>query len=317
MQDIANAALWYRRFGNPADVLALEREDARLRPPSAIRVRMLAAPVNPSDLIPITGAYRHRVLPPRVAGYEGVGVVTGAADGWRALVGRRVLPLRGPGTWQRQLDCDPALAVPVPDDIADAVAARGYINPLAAMRMLDCWPARGKRVLVTAGGSACAGHLAEWALDAGALEVVAVHRSPGHAAALSAIGARSIAMEHAEEIRSAAARADLVFDAVGGPLGSHILAAMRPDADFISYGLLSGRPIDIPERGVRPQRFHLRDQLAAVEPGEWQAWFGQLWPMLKRAPLPDIATFPLSEWREALAFFDVPGRREKPVLIFQ
>ncbi|MCM2294253.1 hypothetical protein NAC44_18150 [Allorhizobium sp. BGMRC 0089] len=37
-----------------------------------MRVRMLASGINPSDLIPITGAYGHRITPPMMAGYEGV-----------------------------------------------------------------------------------------------------------------------------------------------------------------------------------------------------------------------------------------------------
>jgi NADPH:quinone reductase-like Zn-dependent oxidoreductase len=40
--------------------------------PGELRVRMHYSPVNASDLIPITGAYRHRTPLPAVAGYEGL-----------------------------------------------------------------------------------------------------------------------------------------------------------------------------------------------------------------------------------------------------
>lgn len=151
-----NRALWFRSFGRPADVLSLETARLPTRPAGSLRVRLSAAPINPSDLIPITGAYRHRVFPPLVAGYEGLGTVMDADDAHRALIGRRVLPLRGPGTWQRYVDGDPRWAVAVPDDVDDALAARGYINPLAAHLMLKRWPASGRRVLLTAAGSSCA-----------------------------------------------------------------------------------------------------------------------------------------------------------------
>uniref|UniRef100_UPI00406C4F2C alcohol dehydrogenase catalytic domain-containing protein n=1 Tax=Brevibacillus sp. FSL K6-2834 TaxID=2954680 RepID=UPI00406C4F2C len=36
---------------------------------------MDARPINPSDLISIRGAYRHRICLPAVPGYEGVGTV--------------------------------------------------------------------------------------------------------------------------------------------------------------------------------------------------------------------------------------------------
>ncbi|MGJ0223596.1 alcohol dehydrogenase catalytic domain-containing protein, partial [Streptococcus pyogenes] len=69
-----NQAVFYRSFGCPSQVLRLEQEEL---PPLErdYRVEMLIAPVNPSDLIPVRGAYAHRVRPPRVAGYEGVGRV--------------------------------------------------------------------------------------------------------------------------------------------------------------------------------------------------------------------------------------------------
>jgi D-arabinose 1-dehydrogenase-like Zn-dependent alcohol dehydrogenase len=79
------------------------------------------------------------------------------------LVGKRVLPLRGQGTWQRYVDCPAEYAIPVPDNIDSRLAARAYINPLAAQMMLAHYPPQGKRVLLTAAGSDCAILLAQWA----------------------------------------------------------------------------------------------------------------------------------------------------------
>jgi NADPH:quinone reductase-like Zn-dependent oxidoreductase len=147
-----NLTLWYRRFGEPDSVL--QPENAPLGALAGqLRVRMLFSPVNASDLIPITGAYRHRTPLPAVAGYEGVGVVTGAPASFKHLVGKRVLPLRGQGTWQRYVDCPAEYAIPVPDAVDSRLAARAYINPLAAQMMLTRYPPRGKRVLLTAAGS--------------------------------------------------------------------------------------------------------------------------------------------------------------------
>lgn len=57
------------RFGRPTEVLALESTELAAPEPGALRVRMTAAPINPSDLTPICGAYRQRVNPPEVAGF--------------------------------------------------------------------------------------------------------------------------------------------------------------------------------------------------------------------------------------------------------
>ena len=306
-------ALWFRRFGPPAQVLELEAGELGPRPPGAVRVRMRLAPINPSDLVPITGAYGHRVRPPLVAGYEGLGVVTGADDA--SLIGRRVLPLRGPGTWRSELDADPAWLVPVPDAVEDAVACRAYINPLAALLMLRKWPVAGRRVLLTAGGSTCAGLLAQWALAEGAAEVVAIHRAKAHAERLQGLGAVPILAEAHQAVAATAAGADLIFEAVGGFLAEQILAAAPKTVDFVSYGLLSGASFRIPDSGPRPQRFHLRDQMAGVTPQAWQGWFADLWPRLCAAALPPLDLIPLADWREGLERFGRSGRATKPALL--
>lgn len=122
-----NLALWYRRFGEPESVLQPETAPPGALAPGYLRVQMLYAPVNASDLIPITGAYRHRTPLPAVAGYEGVGVVIQAPASFAHLPGKRVLPLRGQGTWQRYADCPAEYAIPVPDDV-DSRLPRGPIS---------------------------------------------------------------------------------------------------------------------------------------------------------------------------------------------
>ncbi|APW63403.1 hypothetical protein BSF38_04970 [Paludisphaera borealis] len=311
---MTDEALWYRRFGPPIDALTLEAAELGARPPGTVRVRMITAPINPSDLIPITGAYGHRVRPPQVAGYEGVGQVVEADHVSAHLVGRRALPLRGPGTWRRYVDCDPSWLVEVPDDLETSVAARAYINPLAALRMLETWPVEGRRVVLTAGGSSCARLLGRWALEAGAREVVVVCRSVSHAASLAELGLIPLSMAEPHAIAAAASRADVAFDAVGGPLAEALLAVMPRTSDFVSYGLLSGESFQPIPTGPKLQRFHLRDRLGTVKPLEWQGWFRKLWPMLRRASLPEARSYPLSDWRQAITAFDEPGRRFKPML---
>ncbi|WP_334193211.1 alcohol dehydrogenase [Pararhodobacter sp.] len=292
-------ALIYRRFGPPLDALALE--PLALPPGGGFRVAMVLSPVNPSDLIPVTGAYAHRITLPCVAGYEGVGRVL---DG----TGRRVLPLRAGGTWQKVVAADPDWAVPVPEDIPDTLAARAYINPMAARGMLARWPVAGRRVLLSGAGSHCAALLGRWALAGGATEVAGIYRAPARRAALEAAGIRPIPMADHRQIAEAAARADVAFDSLGGPVGTLVLERMRAGADFVGYGLLSGQTIR-PERlpGAGFHRFHLREAQAALTPAEWQAAFAALWPLLREAPEPPAREYPLTDWRAAIAASSQPG----------
>ncbi|MFC0268129.1 alcohol dehydrogenase catalytic domain-containing protein [Kushneria aurantia] len=269
MTTISNMALRYHRFGSPPQVLQLESQPIRELPADGIRVTMLRAPLNPSDLIPISGAYRHRVALPQTAGHEGVGMVSEAPQRWRHLLGRRVLPLRGAGTWCCELVCDPALAVPVPNDINDDLAARAFINPMAVLTMLDRWPVTGKRLLLTAAGSNGARLLAQWALHRGARSVTGIVRSEVHREPLTALGLTVLNATEHDDIRRAAAHAELIFDAVGGPLAEQLLMRMPADALMISWGLLSGVAPRRELLNAQVCRFHLRDVLIGLTADDW------------------------------------------------
>ncbi|PCL73722.1 alcohol dehydrogenase, partial [Klebsiella pneumoniae] len=65
-----NDAIVYDRYGPPAAVLTLKRLPLAPLAGGRVRVRMRFAPVNPSDLIPVTGAIATAPDCPAVAGYE-------------------------------------------------------------------------------------------------------------------------------------------------------------------------------------------------------------------------------------------------------
>ena len=311
-----NTALCYRQFGEPESVL--QRETAVKAPlqPDMLRVQMLLSPVNASDLIPITGAYRHRITLPAIAGYEGVGRVIAAPVGFTHLLGQRVLPLRGEGTWQHYVDCPAALAIPVPDTIDTLLAARAFINPLAAWLMLNLWPVQGKRVLLTAAGSDCAILLGQWALRRGATDVYGIHRSAIHADRLRGMGIVPIAQQESDSVRAIAAASDIVYDATGGELAQIILSAMRKSAAFICYGLLSGQPFTLQRHFPPMHWFHIRNHFDALSPQAWQAAFIEIWSLLTSSHYSGARLLPFSAWQTTLADYRQAGRDHKPLLDF-
>src|SRR5699024_12244556 len=65
--------------------------------------------------------------------YEGVGIITDVGCSVsKQLIGQRVLPLRGEGTWQEYVKTSVDFVVPIPDSIDDCTAAQMYINPITA-----------------------------------------------------------------------------------------------------------------------------------------------------------------------------------------
>ncbi|WP_342320607.1 zinc-dependent alcohol dehydrogenase family protein [Kosakonia sp. BYX6] len=309
-----NTAVVFRSFGEPQETLQLETRELTALAPGNIRVKMRLAPMNASDVIPVSGAYSHRITLPAVAGYEGMGIVSETTPDAAHLLGQRVLPLRGQGTWQQYVDCPAELAIRVPDDIDDALAARAYINPLAAHLMLQLYPARGKHVLVTAAGSDCAGYLAQWARLNGAKSVTGIYRSGIHAQRLAEMGVIPLAQTDTAAIEKATAKADIVYDATGGALAQLLLQTLPRSGLFISYGLLSGQPFDIQQRLPRVHWFHIRNYLDAMPAAAWQQAFLDIWEQLRRSRCSEVALFGLAHWAEALALYHTPGRIVKPVL---
>lgn len=311
-----NLALIYRAFGLPRDRLALETEELPPLPSGKLRVAMLQAPINPSDLIPIRGAYAHRTVLPGVAGYEGVGRVVAAPREYSRWIGQRVLPLRGPGTWQCYVDCDPSQVVQAPEGTSGDVAARAYINPLAAWQMLARWPVAGRRVLLCGAGSSCADLLGHWARQRGASEVVGIYRSESRVRRMRALGITPVSGADEGEFLRQARAADIVFDSLGGPLASLVLDAMRTGSRFVGYGLLTGQPVR--PRGTpraRLERFHLREALGGMSTKAWQHSFTEIWPMLAGFAFPKARFSAVQDWRHAVDHATRPGG-SKPILMF-
>ena len=64
-------------FGQPKDSLTIEHVSLSSLEEDKIRVKIEATNINPSDLLSIhgVGQYRHSHQPPRVPGFEAVGLV--------------------------------------------------------------------------------------------------------------------------------------------------------------------------------------------------------------------------------------------------
>src|SRR3954451_4452622 len=92
-------AVVFERFGEPAEVLRVVELPDPEPGPGEVRVRMIASPINPSDLLVVRG--RYGVLPtlPATPGFEGVGVVDKAGPGLlgRWVLGKRVAAINSRG----------------------------------------------------------------------------------------------------------------------------------------------------------------------------------------------------------------------------
>lgn len=325
--------LLYRRFGEPRDVLELERRTLPAPQAGELLVRLAARPINPSDLIPIRGAYAHRIPLPGVPGYEGVGRVEAVGPGVPASwLGKRVLPLRGEGTWQQFAVAPAEWAVEVPDSLDDDTAAQLYINPVTAFLLCtEIAPSHpGDWWVVNAGGSAIGRVLAQLSSVFG-YRLIAVTRSGVHTASLLALGAEHVldasdaAMgplpERVQDLTGGRGAA-VAIDSVGGPAGLELLACTRPGGTMLGIGLLSGSPLNLSaaaaQADVRFGLFHLRHWLQDVTPARWHAAFERIVGLLNAGQLrlsPISGRYPLEVYREAIEAAERSGGAGKILLV--
>ncbi|MEQ1517335.1 MAG: zinc-dependent alcohol dehydrogenase family protein, partial [Usitatibacteraceae bacterium] len=102
-----------------------------------VLIKVLAAPINPSDVLTLTGGYG--ILPPlpAIGGNEGVGVVAELGPGVSApAVGQTVLLPAGSGTWTTHLVADAKKLMPLPNGVDPLQLAMMTVNPPTAYLML-------------------------------------------------------------------------------------------------------------------------------------------------------------------------------------
>lgn len=223
-------------------MIRLEEAERSAPGPGEVEIRIRRAAINPSDLIPVTGAYRSRTTLPFVPGFEGVGNIVAIGDGVTGFsIGQRVLPIGASGLWQPCLVRPADWCFAVPDDLSDDAAAMAYVNPLTAFRLIDAisthfGTAGGQRIGVTAAASAIGRMLLVLLAEAG-FEPVALVRSEATAARLAETFSGEISAQACPPLNA-------VIDAVGGEAGNALFRHVRRGGAFIQYGALSGAQLD-------------------------------------------------------------------------
>ena len=278
----------FHEFGSPKSVLKVEEKSIEPPKNKEVLVRMLARPINPSDLIPIRGAYAHRISLPNIPGYEGVGIVEDVGSFVsKDLIGKRVLPLRGEGTWQEFVKTSADFAIPIPDSIHDFTASQMYINPVTAWvtctEILKLKP--NDVLLVNACGSSI-GHLFAQLSQILGFRLIAVTRNNKYTEELLHLGASYVIDTSTDSLYESVMEltngmgADAAIDSIGGSDGNELAFCLHPNGNFLTIGLLSGIQVNwadiVNKAKVNANMFHLRNWNKNVSVDKWQETFHHL-----------------------------------------
>lgn len=247
----------YEEFGNPVDVLKVVDEPSAPLGEGQVRVEVQRAPINPSDLIQVSGNYGVRPPLPAVAGNEGLGrIVEGQGEGQLVL-----LPA-GQGTWVSEVVCDPRHLIPMPEGDLDQLSML-LVNPATAHLLLQSFVtlSEGDWVIQSAANSAVGGYLVQLARARG-VNVVNIVRRESAIAPLKELGAEIVLVDGpdlAKRVKMATgAKMKLAVDAAAGDTFGRLGDTLERGGTLVNYGGMSNQPCQIEAGAMIFRDIHVR-----------------------------------------------------------
>uniref|UniRef100_A0A3Q2SND5 Enoyl-[acyl-carrier-protein] reductase, mitochondrial n=1 Tax=Fundulus heteroclitus TaxID=8078 RepID=A0A3Q2SND5_FUNHE len=229
-------ALVYRKHGDPSRVVELEDVPVPQTGEKDVLVKLLASPINPSDINMIQGTYA--ILPdlPAVGGNEGVAQVLEVGSQVKSLKpGDWVIPRdAGLGTWRTEAVLAEDDVILVPNGIPLLSAATLGVNPCTAFRMLsdfeDLRP--GDSVIQNAANSGVGQAVIQIAAARGINTINVIRDRPDFTQLcdrLKAIGASHVIKEESlrrpemKELFKTCSKPKLALNGVGGKSATELL----------------------------------------------------------------------------------------------
>jgi NADPH:quinone reductase-like Zn-dependent oxidoreductase len=317
----------FDRFGTPADVVYLATTPTPEPGPAQALVAVMACPINPADLLLITGQHSIRPTLPAAVGVEGVGLVERLGPGDHDVAVGDLVLLPAGGTWSEQLVCATNTLIPLPAGIDPIQAAMLAVNPITAACLLSQFRelAPGDWIIQNAANSAVGRIMIRLAATRG-VRTVNVVRRPELVAELQSQGANVVLVDGDDlPARVAAATGGaplhLAFDAIAGAAAGRLASCLSTDGTLVVYGLLSGEPIQAPTarvvfEGITVTGFSRIRTLTAMGRAAAKARYAELAQLVmsKQLTTEVEAVYPLADVQTALAHATREGRDGKIVL---
>ena len=226
--------------------------------PGEVLVKVFASPVNPSDLMFITGNYGFKKPLPATPGFEGSGTVVEAGSGMMArfMKGRRVACAAADakskgGLWAEYVVTSAQFCVPLIKKVEMEDAATMLVNPLTAWALVDAARREGHRAAVQTAAASALGKMVVRLGQKFSLPVVNVVRRAEQADLLRSMGAEHILNSSDDgfddELRRVCHKlgASIAFEAVAGEMSGRVLRAQPQGGRMLVYGGLSLRAVEI------------------------------------------------------------------------
>lgn len=313
-------SIQFEQTGKPADILAVVEKDLPQPGPGEVRIKVIASPINPSDIMFVQNLYGIRPQLPSGAGFEGVGVIDAVGDGVSMPVGQRV-SFTGLGTWSEYTITHHKGLIPVPDAIPDDVAAQLFVNPFTAFAMVEASGVQADGwLMLTAAGSAFGKMVIQLCQQRGIKTIGTVRRDDLNDD-LKKLGLTEVINTETDDMAARVKQitdgqgVQCVLDAVGGHTASEAMKCLGRGGTMLIYGLLSRQDPMLNSglmifRELTIKGFWLTDWMRRATPEARQRVSSEVLEALSSGTiqLPVEATYGLDEIKKAVEHADVPGR---------
>lgn len=230
--------------GKPSTILKATEVPMSEPGPNEVRIKVIAAPINPSDIMFVQNMYGIRPQLPSGAGFEGVGVIDAVGEGVQMQTGTRV-SFTSVGTWSEYTLANQRSLIPVPNSLSDELAAQLFVNPFTAYALVqESGVPEGGWLLLTAAGSAFGKMMIQLCKTRG-IKTIGTVRQDDHNEELKALGLTEVVNMETENLTARVKQITgevgvaCVLDAVGGHTASEALKCLSRGGTMIIYGLLS------------------------------------------------------------------------------
>ena len=310
----------FEKTGKPTDILKATDVPMPEPGPNEVRLKVLAAPINPSDIMFVQNLYGIRPQLPSGAGFEGVGVIDAVGEGVQMPTGTRV-SFTSIGTWSEYTIVNQRGLIPVPDAIPDDMAAQLFVNPFTAYALVqESGVPEGGWLLLTAAGSAFGKMVIQLCKMRG-IKTIGTVRQNEYNDELKALGLTEVVNMETENLPARVKQITdetgvaCVLDAVGGHTASEALKCLSRGGTMIIYGLLSLQDPEINAgllifRELTIKGFWLTDWMRRVDAQTRQKVGEEVVKLLASGTfqLPVEASYPLDQITEAVEHAQRQGR---------
>jgi len=313
----------------PQDVIEAVSFDKPELQQGQVLLELLAAPINPSDVLTLTGQYG--ILPPlpAIGGAEGVGKVIEHGPGVTApAIGQTVLLPFGIGSWATHMVAEATALLPLPNEADPIQLSMITVNPPTASLLLSEFVdlQEGDWVIQNAANSGVGSYLIDLAKLRG-LKTVNVVRRESLVEPLLAAGADVVLVDGqdlAERVKAATgdAQIKLGIDAIGGAATNRIGDTLTEGATLVNYGAMSGEPCmlhptNIVFKDITVRGFWLVIWLRTATPAQQQALYGELTGLMAQGKLSTAidSTYTVKDIKKAVEVASGGERNGKVVVV--